>query len=83
MGKNGEGKSTLSKIIAGLERYSGEMELGHNVNLGYYAQNQAETLSGDDTVFDTIDKVAAGEMRSHIRTLLGAFLFGGEASFKK
>ena len=49
----------------------------------YYAQNQAETLSGEDTVFDTIDKVAAGEMRSHIRTLLGAFLFGGEASFKK
>ena len=83
VGKNGEGKSTLSKIIAGLERYSGEMELGHNVNLGYYAQNQAETLSGEDTVFDTIDKVAAGEMRSHIRTLLGAFLFGGEASFKK
>jgi len=83
VGKNGEGKSTLSKIIAGLEKYTGEMELGHNVNLGYYAQNQAETLSGDDTVFDTIDKVAAGEMRSHIRTLLGAFLFGGEASFKK
>lgn len=83
VGKNGEGKSTLSKIIAGLEKYTGEMELGHNVHLGYYAQNQAETLSGDDTVFDTIDKVAAGEMRSHIRTLLGAFLFGGEASFKK
>ena len=83
VGKNGEGKSTLSKIIAGLERYNGEMELGHNVHLGYYAQNQAETLSGEDTVFDTIDKVAAGEMRSHIRTLLGAFLFGGEASFKK
>ena len=83
VGKNGEGKSTLSKIIAGIEKYQGELELGHNVHLGYYAQNQAETLSGDDTVFDTIDKVAAGEMRSHIRTLLGAFLFGGEASFKK
>jgi len=83
VGKNGEGKSTLSKIIAGIEKYQGEMELGHNVHMGYYAQNQAETLSGDDTVFDTIDKVAAGEMRSHIRTLLGAFLFGGEASFKK
>lgn len=83
VGKNGEGKSTLSKIIAGIEKYQGEMELGHNVHLGYYAQNQAETLSGEDTVFDTIDKVAAGEMRSHIRTLLGAFLFGGEASFKK
>jgi ATP-binding cassette subfamily F protein 3 len=83
VGKNGEGKSTLSKIIAGIEKYQGELELGHNVNLGYYAQNQAETLSGDDTVFETIDKVAAGEMRSHIRTLLGAFLFGGEASFKK
>ncbi|HRG26543.1 MAG TPA: ABC-F family ATP-binding cassette domain-containing protein [Chitinophagales bacterium] len=83
VGKNGEGKSTLSKIIAGIEKYQGELELGHNVHLGYYAQNQAETLSGDDTVFDTIDKVATGEMRSHIRTLLGAFLFGGEASFKK
>lgn len=83
VGKNGEGKSTLSKIIAGIEKYQGELELGHNVHLGYYAQNQAETLSGDDTVFDTIDKVATGEMRSHIRTLLGAFLFGGESSFKK
>lgn len=83
VGKNGEGKSTLSKIIAGLEKYTGEMQLGHNVTLGYYAQNQAETLSGDDTVFETIDHVAAGEMRSHIRTLLGAFLFGGEAAFKK
>ncbi|MFI5172582.1 MAG: ATP-binding cassette domain-containing protein [Chitinophagales bacterium] len=83
VGKNGEGKSTLSKIIAGIEKYSGELTIGHNVHLGYYAQNQAETLSGDDTVFDTIDKVAAGEMRSHIRTLLGAFLFGGDTSFKK
>lgn len=83
VGKNGEGKSTLSKIIAGIEKYQGELTLGHNVHMGYYAQNQAETLSGDDTVFDTIDKVAAGEIRSHIRTLLGAFLFGGEASFKK
>lgn len=83
VGKNGEGKSTLSKIIAGIEKYQGECTLGHNVHMGYYAQNQAETLSGDDTVFDTIDKVAAGEIRSHIRTLLGAFLFGGEASFKK
>lgn len=83
VGKNGEGKSTLSKMIAGLERYTGDLTLGHNVHMGYYAQNQAETLSGDDTVFDTIDKVAAGEIRSHIRTLLGAFLFGGEASFKK
>ncbi|HNV98248.1 MAG TPA: ABC-F family ATP-binding cassette domain-containing protein [Chitinophagales bacterium] len=83
VGKNGEGKSTLSKIIAGIEKYQGELTLGHNVHMGYYAQNQAETLSGEDTVFDTIDKVAAGEIRSHIRTLLGAFLFGGEASFKK
>lgn len=83
VGKNGEGKSTLSKIIAGIEKYNGEMTLGHNVALGYYAQNQADTLSGDDTVFDTIDHAATGEMRSHIRTLLGAFLFGGEAAFKK
>lgn len=59
------------------------MQVGHNVHLGYYAQNQAETLSGDDTVFDTIDKAATGDMRMHIRTLLGAFLFGGDASFKK
>lgn len=83
VGKNGEGKSTLSKMIAGIENYTGELQLGHNVSLGYYAQNQADTLSGDDTVFDTIDKAATGEMRSHIRTLLGAFLFGGEAAFKK
>jgi len=83
VGKNGEGKSTLSKMIAGIEKFDGELSLGHNVELGYYAQNQAETLDGDDTVFDTIDKVAAGEIRSHIRTLLGAFLFGGDASFKK
>lgn len=83
VGKNGEGKSTLSKMIAGIEKYTGELQLGHNVSLGYYAQNQADTLSGDDTVFDTIDHAATGEMRSHIRTLLGAFLFGGEAAFKK
>ncbi|HMX05382.1 MAG TPA: ABC-F family ATP-binding cassette domain-containing protein, partial [Chitinophagales bacterium] len=62
VGKNGEGKSTLSKMIAGIEKYTGELTIGHNVHLGYYAQNQAETLSGDDTVFDTIDKVAAGEI---------------------
>ncbi|MBC8172695.1 MAG: ATP-binding cassette domain-containing protein [Chitinophagales bacterium] len=83
VGKNGEGKSTLSKIIAGIEKYTGELTIGHNVSMGYYAQNQADTLSGDDTVFDTIDHSATGEMRSHIRTLLGAFLFGGEAAFKK
>lgn len=83
VGKNGEGKSTLSKMIAGIEKYDGELTIGHNVALGYYAQNQADTLSGEDTVFDTIDHAAAGEMRSHIRTLLGAFLFGGEAAFKK
>lgn len=83
VGKNGEGKSTLSKMIAGIEKYDGELTIGHNVVTGYYAQNQADTLSGENTVFETIDNAAAGEMRSHIRTLLGAFLFGGEAAFKK
>jgi ATP-binding cassette subfamily F protein 3 len=83
VGKNGEGKSTLSKILAGLEAYEGEFQFGHNVKLGYYAQNQAEALDGNKTVFQTIDDVAAGEMRTRVRSLLGAFLFSGDAVDKK
>lgn len=83
VGKNGEGKSTLSKILAGRESFTGTLNFGHNVHFGYYAQNQAESLSGDKTVFQTIDDVAAGEMRTKVRSLLGAFLFSGEAADKK
>ncbi|MCX6351532.1 MAG: ABC-F family ATP-binding cassette domain-containing protein [Bacteroidetes bacterium] len=83
VGKNGEGKSTLSRIIAGIETYNGTLEFGHNTKIGFYAQNQAETLTGDKTVFQTIDDEAAGEMRTKVRSLLGAFLFGGDAIDKK
>jgi len=83
VGKNGEGKSTLSRIIAGKEDYTGNLELGYSVELGYYAQHQAEQLNGSDTVFDVIDKAATGDMRKHIRTLLGAFLFSGNDIYKK
>ncbi|GAB5466439.1 MAG: ABC-F family ATP-binding cassette domain-containing protein [Candidatus Kapaibacteriales bacterium] len=84
VGKNGEGKTTLSKIIAGVEdQTDGKSELGHNVSIGYFAQHQAELLHGDATVFEVIDNVATGEMRSKVRTLLGAFLFSGDAVYKK
>jgi len=83
VGKNGEGKTTLSKIIAGIEDYEGKLELGHNVSIGYFAQHQAESLHNDATVFEIIDSVATGEMRSKVRTLLGAFLFSGDAVYKK
>lgn len=83
VGKNGEGKSTLSRIIANRESYSGEMAIGSNVITGYYAQNQADSLDGDETVFDIIDKAATGEIRTKVRNLLGAFLFGGDAIYKK
>ena len=83
VGKNGEGKSTLTKIIAGLEDHEGHMELGFNTALGYFAQHQAELMNPDDTVFDVIDKAATGEMRTQIRKLLGAFLFSGESIEKK
>ncbi len=83
VGKNGEGKSTLSRIIAGIEDYEGEFQPGYNVKIGYYAQHQAELLNSSDTVFDVIDKAATGEMRKHIRTLLGAFLFSGDDIYKK
>jgi ATP-binding cassette subfamily F protein 3 len=84
VGKNGEGKTTLSRIIANdIKDYDGIMKLGTGVVLGYYAQEQAELLDGDSTVFDIIDRIATGDMRTHIRSLLGAFLFSGDSVFKK
>ncbi len=83
VGKNGEGKSTLVKCIMGDIPYTGTLKLGHNVEIGYYAQNQAQLLDGELTVFDTIDRVAKGDVRLKIRDILGAFMFGGEASDKK
>lgn len=83
VGKNGEGKSTLSRILAGKEDYKGLFELGYNVKTGYYAQHQAELINGNDTVLEVIDRAATGEMRKHIRTLLGAFLFSGDDVYKK
>lgn len=83
VGKNGEGKSTLVKCIMGEIPHGGTLRLGHNVAIGYYAQNQAQLLDGELTVFDTIDRVARGEVRLRIRDILGAFMFGGEASDKK
>lgn len=83
VGKNGEGKSTLVKCIMGEIPYTGTLKLGHNVEIGYYAQNQAQLLDGEQTVFDTIDRVAKGDIRLKIRDILGAFMFGGEASDKK
>ena len=83
VGKNGEGKSTLSRILAGLENYGGTLNLGYNVHIGYHAQNQADVLNGEKTVFQTIDDEAAGEMRTKVRALLGAFLFSGESVDKK
>lgn len=83
IGKNGAGKSTLVKCIMGEIPYTGYLKLGHNVAIGYYAQNQAQLLDEDLTVFDTIDSVAKGDIRLKIRDILGAFMFGGEASDKK
>ena len=83
VGKNGEGKSTLSKIIVGDIDFEGQMKLGHNVKIGYFAQNQDELMDEEATVFDTIDQVAVGDIRTKIRDILGAFLFGGEDVFKK
>lgn len=83
VGKNGEGKSTLVKCIMGEIPYTGTLKLGHNVEIGYYAQNQAQLLDDELTVFDTIDRVAKGDIRLKIRDILGAFMFGGEASDKK
>ena len=83
VGKNGEGKSTLVKCIMGEIPYYGELKIGHNVKIGYFAQNQAQLLDESVTVFDTIDRVAVGDIRTKIRDILGAFMFGGEASDKK
>ena len=83
VGKNGEGKSTLVKCIMQEIEHSGTMKLGHGVKIGYFAQNQASLLDENLTVFDTIDYVAVGDIRTKIRDILGAFMFGGEASEKK
>ncbi|NCC09297.1 MAG: ABC transporter ATP-binding protein [Bacteroidia bacterium] len=83
VGKNGEGKSTLVKCIMDEIPYEGKLTIGHNVQMGYFAQNQAQMLDDNLTVFDTIDRVATGDIRLKIRDILGAFMFGGEASDKK
>ena len=83
VGKNGEGKSTLVKCIMNEIDFDGKLLIGHNVQIGYFAQNQAQMLEGEFTVFDTIDRVAVGDIRNKIRDILGAFMFGGEASDKK
>ena len=83
VGKNGEGKSTLVKCVMGQLDYLGTLKIGHNVKIGYFAQNQAALLDEDKTVFDTIDYMAVGDIRTKIRDILGAFMFGGEASEKK
>lgn len=83
VGRNGEGKSTLVKCIMNELQHEGSLQLGHNVQIGYFAQNQASLLDGELTVFQTIDDVAKGEIRNKIRDLLGAFMFGDEASTKK
>lgn len=83
VGKNGEGKSTLVKCIMGEIPFDGKLTIGHNVQIGYFAQNQAQLLDENLTVFDTIDRVAVGDVRLKIRDILGAFMFGGEASDKK
>ena len=83
VGRNGEGKSTLVKAIMGEIPFDGELELGHNIQIGYFAQNQASLLDEELTVFDTIDRIAEGDVRTKIKDLLGAFMFGGETSSKK
>ena len=83
VGKNGEGKSTLIKCIMGEIPFDGNLKIGHNVQIGYFAQNQAQLLDENLSVFDTIDRVARGEIRLKINDILGAFMFGGEASEKK
>jgi ATP-binding cassette subfamily F protein 3 len=75
VGKNGAGKTTLTRIFMGLEAHLGDLTIGHNVDIGYYAQNQAEELDGELTVYETLDDVAVGEIRKRLRSILGAFLF--------
>ena len=82
VGKNGEGKSTLVKCIMGQIPFTGELKVGHNVEVGYFAQNEAQLLDENKTVFDTVDLIAKGDIRTRIRDILGAFMFGGEASDK-
>jgi ATP-binding cassette subfamily F protein 3 len=83
VGKNGEGKTTLSKLIVGELEYDGTLKFGHNIQIGYFAQNQADYLDPEKTVFETIDDIATGEMRKQVRTLLGSFLFSGDTIDKK
>lgn len=83
IGKNGEGKTTMTKILVGEIEHEGDLKIGHNVNMAYFAQNQAEELDKELTIFETIDKVAHGEIRKQVRNLLGAFMFGGEEADKK
>ena len=83
VGRNGEGKSTLVKCIMGEIEHEGKMNLGHNVKIGYFAQNQASLMDGELTVFQTIDDVAKGEIRTKIKDILGAFMFSGDDIFKK
>ncbi len=83
VGRNGEGKTTLVKCIMGEIPFDGNLKVGHNVQIGYFAQNQAQLLDGEYTVFETIDRVARGDIRLKIRDILGAFMFGGEAGDKK
>lgn len=83
VGKNGEGKTTFSKIIAGSLNYEGDLKLGYNVSIGYYAQNQWEMLNPNLSVFETVDEVAKGDIRTHLKSILGSFLFGGEEIDKK
>ena len=83
VGKNGEGKTTLARVILQELSYDGELKLGHNVKIGYFAQNQAQLLNGDLTVFETIDQIAVGDIRTRIRDILGAFMFPGEDVDKK
>jgi ATP-binding cassette, subfamily F, member 3 len=83
IGRNGEGKTTLTKIIMGNIPFDGQAKVGHNISIGYFAQNQDELLDGNKTVLDTLDEVAVGDVRTKIRDILGAFLFGGEDVDKK
>jgi ATP-binding cassette subfamily F protein 3 len=83
VGKNGEGKSTMIKAIMGEIEYDGRLQVGHNSMIGYFAQNQAALLDGDITVFDTIDQVAQGDIRTKIKDMLGAFMFSGDNIDKK
>lgn len=83
VGRNGEGKSTLVKCIMGEIPFDGTLKIGHNISIGYYAQNQAQLLDDEITVYDTIDSVAVGDIRTRINDILGAFMFGGEENQKK